>query len=84
MTTAARASYWRRTLHLTWVLLVVWFVASFVLPYGARDLQFSLFGWPFSFWFVAQGAPLLFWLVVACYAVLMNRLDHAHGVAEDD
>ena len=71
-----RRRYWRRSLKLTGSLLAVWFVVTFVVAFFARDLQFTVLGYPFSLWVAAQGAPL--------DARTMNRLDREHGVAEPD
>lgn len=76
--------YWRKTLHLTAALLMIWFLVSFVASYFARELSFSFFGWPFSFWLAAQGAPLIYGLIIGFYAWAMHRLDRAHGVDEVD
>lgn len=56
-------------------LLAVWVLASFGVMYWARDLQSSVLGWPFSFWFGAQGAVLVFIAIVAVYAFAANRAD---------
>lgn len=77
-----RRRYWRKTLRLTMGLLLIWFLVSFVATYFARDLNFTFFGWPFSFWLGAQGAPLVYVLLVGFYAWAMNRLDVEHG--QDD
>ena len=74
--------HWRKTLRITGLLLVVWFFVTFVLAYFARDLNFTFFGWPFSFWVASQGALVVYLLIVACYARCMNKLDKEHGVAE--
>jgi cation/acetate symporter len=54
-------------------LLTLWFVASFGCVFFARDLQFTVSGWPLSFWFSAQGAIILFVAIVAFYAWARNR-----------
>ncbi len=56
----SRRRYWRKTLRLTTGLLMIWFLVSFVATYFARDLNFTFFGWPFSFWLGAQGGPLIY------------------------
>jgi putative solute:sodium symporter small subunit len=81
---ALRRRYWRRTLQLTAGLLAVWFVVTFVVAFFARDLRFTVFGYPFSFWVAAQGAPLVYLALIGFYARRMNRLDREHGVAEPD
>jgi putative solute:sodium symporter small subunit len=76
--------YWRRNLCITGLLLGCWFVVTFVVSYYARELSFSFFGWPFSFWMGAQGAPFVYVLIVGFYAWYMSRLDRTHGVDEND
>jgi len=67
--------YWRSTLRITLVLLVLWFVVTFSVGFFARDLQFSFFGWPFGFWAAAQGALVLYVLIIVAYAWAMGRVD---------
>ena len=76
--------YWSRNLRITAILLAIWFVVTFVVGYFARDLNFNFFGWPFSFWVAAQGALIVYVLIIAYYARTMNRLDIEHGVAEEE
>jgi putative solute:sodium symporter small subunit len=49
--------------------------ASFAVPYFARELTFRFFGWPFSFFVAAQGAPIAFLVIVGVYAFLQARRD---------
>jgi putative solute:sodium symporter small subunit len=81
---AARAAYWRSNLKLTAALLAVWFVVTFGVAFFARQLDFMLFGWPFPFWVAAQGAVIVYVVIVWVYARRVHRLDEAHGVAERD
>jgi putative solute:sodium symporter small subunit len=67
--------HWRKTRRLTWILLLVWFAVTFGLPFFARELSFRFFGWPFSFWMAAQGALVVYGVIIAFYAWYMNRLD---------
>jgi putative solute:sodium symporter small subunit len=76
--------YWRRNLRMTALLMAVWFVVTFVAAFFARELSFAFFGWPFSFWVGAQGALVVYVLIVWFYARTMDRLDREHGLAEDD
>ena len=76
--------YWRKNLHMTAVLMAVWFTVTFGVSYFARELNFKFFGWPFSFWMASQGAPVVYVIVIWLYARRMDRLDQEHGVAEDD
>ena len=76
--------YWRKNLRITGILLFIWFFVTFVLGYFARDLDFKFFGWPFSFWVAAQGALIVYVLIIWYYARHMNRLDQAYGVDEEE
>jgi len=70
---ARERRFWRRNLRWVGVLLAVWFVVTFVVAWFARELRFDFFGWPFSFWVGAQGAPIVYVAMAALYAWLMNR-----------
>lgn len=76
--------YWHRNLRITAILLAIWFVASFVPAYYARELSFNFFGWPFSFYMAAQGALLIYLAIIWYYARYMNKLDLEYGVHEGD
>jgi putative solute:sodium symporter small subunit len=75
--------YWHTNLRFTAVLLSIWFLVTFGVAYFARELSFSFFGWPFSFWMAAQGSLVVYVIITCCYAYRMNRLDRKYGVAED-
>ena len=81
-TTDNQRRYWRKTLTITALLLVVWFVTTFVVSYFARDLDFIFFGWPFSFWMGAQGSLIIYVAIIWFYARYMNKLDIEHGADE--
>lgn len=79
-----RRRYWRTNLRLTGVLLLVWFVVTFGVGYYARELSFKFFGWSFSFWVGAQGALVVYCLIVWFYASRMAKLDREYGFDERD
>ena len=81
--TERHREYWRRNLRITGILLAIWFVVTYVVAFFARDLSFNFFGWPFSFWVAAQGALVVYVLIIGFYARYMRRLDIEHGVAEE-
>ena len=70
-------TYWSRNLRVTRWLLALWFAVTVGIGLGAQTLSFDFFGWPFSFWAAAQGAMLVYVLIIAFYAWFMNRLDAA-------
>ena len=81
---ARHHEYWRKNLRITAFLLSIWFFVTFVLIYFARDLDFKFFGWPFSFWVSAQGALVVYCVIIWYYAHYMNKLDIEYGVAEGE
>jgi putative solute:sodium symporter small subunit len=76
--------YWSKNLRITAVLLAIWFFVTFVIGYFARDLNFTFFGWPFSFWVGAQGALIVYVAIIWFYARYMNKLDQEFGVHEEE
>jgi len=64
------------------VLLLVWFLASFVLVFFAHDLQQVIAGWPIAYWFAAQGSVLVFIAVVAVFAWVANRREATAAVPD--
>jgi putative solute:sodium symporter small subunit len=83
--TETHVDYWRKNLVLTAILLVVWFIATFVLAWYARPLaEINFFGWPFSFYMAAQGSLIIYVVIIAVYAWRMRQLDLDHGVQEGE
>jgi len=72
-----RKKYWRGNLRIVSILLLVWFFAG----YGVSILmiewfnQFRIGELELGFWFAQQGSILVFVILVAVYAWLMDRLD---------
>lgn len=84
MQSASREEYWSRNLRITAILLGIWFFVTFVLAFFARDLSFTFFGWPFSFYMAAQGSLIIYVLIIFFYARYMSRLDREFGVEEEE
>jgi putative solute:sodium symporter small subunit len=80
--TESHKQYWKKNLRMTSFLLAIWFVVTYVVGYEARELNFNFFGWPFSFWVGAQGALVIYVLIIGYYAHYMNNLDKEYGCAE--
>ena len=76
--------YWQKNLRITAILLAIWFLVTFIVSFFARDLSFTFFGWPFSFWMASQGALVVYCLIIWYYASYMGRLDEEYGVAESE
>lgn len=70
----------RRKKRLTAVLLCIWLTVSFGPAFFARTLSFEIAGWPVHFWMAAQGAILVFIVIVVVYAFLMNRWEAQEAI----
>jgi len=83
--TEMHQQYWQKNLRLTAFLLTIWFVATFVIGWFARELQsVTVLGFPFSFYMAAQGSLIIYVAIIWFYAYRMNKLDHEYGVHEGD
>ena len=72
----AHRRYWRFNLALIAVLMTIGFIVSFIAPLFARTLAGVRFaGFSLPFYLGAQGAILIYVLLVAIYIVLMQRAD---------
>jgi putative solute:sodium symporter small subunit len=80
--TDSHKQYWQKNMRITGLLLFIWFVVTYVVSFMARDLSFTFFGWPFSFWMGAQGSLVVYVLLIAYYAHYMNNLDKEYDCAE--
>ena len=83
--TAKHREYWRRNLRITALLLVIWFLVTFVMGYFARELNtISILGFPLGFYMSAQGSLIVYVVIIWFYAHYMNRLDNEYGARETD
>ncbi|HNA30241.1 MAG TPA: DUF4212 domain-containing protein [Thiobacillaceae bacterium] len=77
--------YWRRNLLLSATLLAIWFLVTFVVIWFARGLnEVVIAGFPFAFYMGAQGAPIVYVLIIWFYARRMNQLDQEYDVHEGE
>ena len=77
--------YWRRNLGYTGILLLVWFIVTFVEAWFARELNtVTFFGFPLGFYMSAQGSLAIYVAIIGIYAILMRKLDLEYNVDEGD
>ena len=72
----ARA-YWKKNLKYLAILLLIWFLVSFV--FGILLVEqlntIKIGGFKLGFWFAQQGSIYVFVVLIFVYIRLMNRLD---------
>lgn len=77
--------YWGKNLTITAILLAVWFIITFVAGWFARELNgIVILGFPLGFYIGAQGALIVYVLIIWYYARHMNNLDKEYGVHEGE
>jgi putative solute:sodium symporter small subunit len=83
--TEKHRQYWHRNLVITSILMIVWFIVTFVEGWYARELNaITFFGFPLGFYMSAQGSLIVYVVIIFIYARYMNSLDKAFGVQEGD
>jgi putative solute:sodium symporter small subunit len=82
--TEKHKEYWQRNLRITSVLLVIWFVVTFVAGWFARELNSIEIIGPLGFYMGAQGSLIVYVAIIWYYGNYMNKLDNEYGVHEGD
>jgi len=79
-----RRRHWEQTRTLTIVILVLWFIFSFVLPWYAHALNSIKFiGFPLGFYFTAQGSLIAFVVLIWVQNMMQDKIDDEFGMHED-
>jgi putative solute:sodium symporter small subunit len=76
--------YWNKNLTITAILLAIWFVATFVVGWYARELNTITFIGPLGFYMAAQGSLIIYVVIIWFYARYMNNLDIEYDVHEGE
>jgi putative solute:sodium symporter small subunit len=85
LTPEQRESYWKYNVRLTVILLVIWFVVTYLLGgiWAGTLNQIVIGGFPLGYYVAAQGSLAVFVVEIAIYARLMNKLDLEYGIREE-
>ena len=73
--------YWKINIKYVKILLIIWFVFSFLFGIILKDFfnEFSIAGFKLGFWFAQQGSIYVFVVLIFVYVKLMNNLDKKFG-----
>ena len=73
--------YWKINIKYVKILLIIWFVFSFLFGIILKDFlnEFSIAGFKLGFWFAQQGSICVFVILIFVYVKLMNNLDKKFG-----
>ncbi len=79
-----RRLHWQRSSKLTYVILAIWFVFGFVVPWFAKDLNAGSFlGFPLGYYFIVQGSLIVFVLLIVVHNLLQDRIDEECGMSDE-
>ncbi len=80
-----KQEYWRYNVRLTTILLVIWFVVTFIISglMAGWLNNYTILGFPLGYYMAAQGSLAIFVIEIAVYARLMNAKDEEYGIREE-
>lgn len=85
MSTKDLSLYWKKNLRILAILLVIWFVSSFVLGIILVEPlnTIRLGGFKLGFFFAQQGSIYIFLGIIVVYVLQMRKLDKEFDVDEE-
>jgi putative solute:sodium symporter small subunit len=85
LTERQKQEYWRYNVTLTTILLVIWFVVTFIISglMAGWLNNYTILGFPLGYYMAAQGSLAIFVVEIAVYAYLMNKKDEEFGIREE-
>ena len=85
LTEAQKHAYWSYNVKLTTVLLLIWFVVTYIISGVMAGWlnNYTILGFPLGYYMAAQGSLAIFVIEIAVYAKLMNAKDEEYGIREE-
>ena len=73
--------YWKENIKYVLILLLIWFLVSFVAGVILKDAlnTIKIGGFKLGFWFAQQGSMYVFVVLIFVYVYLMIQLDKKYG-----
>lgn len=80
----AKARHWARTRSLTILVLVIWAIFAFILPWNAKALnEMSFLGFPLGYYLIVQGSLVVFVVLIFFQNWRQDAIDDEAGVGEE-
>ena len=85
LTEQQKQEYWSYNIKLTTILLVIWFVVTYIISglMAGWLNQYVILGFPLGYYMAAQGSLAIFVVEIAVYALLMILLQLKDGIREE-
>ena len=75
-----RRIHWAKTRRLTFIILALWVVFAFILPWFAKELNVVDFlGFKLGYYFVVQGSLIAFVLMILVQNLIQDKIDDEYG-----
>ena len=79
-----RKKHWEKTRNLTIVILILWVIFAFVIPWNAHSLNAATFiGFPLGYYFIAQGSLIAFVVLIFVHNWFQDKIDDEFGFGEE-
>lgn len=76
-----RQQHWIKTRNLNWLVLAIWFVFAFVVPWNAGQLNsISFIGFPLGYYFCVQGSLIIFVALIFFQNWKQDKIDDEAGL----
>lgn len=73
---ARKERHWVKTRNLTYIVLIIWAIFAFVLPWNAKGLMgVSFLGFPLGYYIVVQGSLIVFVLLIIFQNFRQDAID---------
>ena len=80
----AGKAHWAKTAKLTYLVLAIWFVFGFVVPWFAKPLDsMSFLGFPLGYYFIVQGSLIVFVLLIVFQNWRQDAIDDEFGYSDE-
>ncbi len=78
-----RQTHWARTRNLTLLVLVIWFIFAFIVPWHAKELNsMSFLGFPLGYYFPVQGSLIIFVALIFFQNWRQDKIDDEAGMGD--
>lgn len=81
---AARQQHWIKTRNLTYLVLIIWAIFAFIVPWYAKELNAMKFlGFPLGYYFIVQGSLIIFVALIFFQNWRQDQIDDEFGVGDE-
>ena len=76
--------HWTKTRNLTYLVLIIWAIFAFILPWNVKSLNsISFLGFPLGYYLCVQGSLIVFVLLIFFQNWRQDAIDDEAGLGEN-